>query len=523
VAQQLIVSINGVVQKPNSGTAQPAEGFAIDQADIIFSQAPAAAAPFFIVTIGTTVDIGAPSDGTVSTAKIVDGAVTTAKIADANVTTGKLADGAVTSGKIADGTIVDADISASAAIAGSKLQAGTTGNVGAVQLTDSTSSTSTTTAATPNSVKTAYDLANAALPKTGGTFTGDITVPSINGGPISGTRNRIINGDMRIDQRNDGASVTPAAGQYTLDRWAGGLTQTSKFSIQQNAGSVTPPAGFTNYLGVTSLSSYSLLSSDAFTVGHSIEGLNVSDLSYGTANAQSVTVSFWVRSSLTGAFSGGIANSATNRSYVFSYNINSANTWEYKSVTIPGDTTGTWLTNNQIGLRLRFSIGAGSTFSTTAGSWVSGNFVTASGSTSVVATNGATFYLTGVQLEPGTVATPFERRSYGQELALCQRYYEQSFNGTNPAVGGGTIQNFNPSGSINTGALQVVFKVQKRASPTVTSYSTATGASGNLRDGSGADRAATVQHVNTFGAHITNAATGNIANYSAQWTASIEL
>ena len=285
----------------------------------------------------------------------------------------------------------------------------------------------TGTASTATAAATAFGLSGS--PTLSGITSVSTTNLTVNGnaypsdGVVSGARNRIINGDMRIDQRNNGASVTPAAGQYTLDRWAGGLTQTSKFSIQQNAGSVTPPAGFTNYLGVTSLSSYSVLSSDAFTVSQLLEGLTVSDLSYGTANAQSVTLSFWVRSSLTGTFSGGTANSAVNRSYVFSYNIDSADTWEYKSVTIPGDTTGTWLTDNQIGLRLRFSIGAGSTFSTTAGSWGSGNFPAATGATSVVGTNGATFYITGVQLEAGTVATPFERRSFGQELALCQRYY----------------------------------------------------------------------------------------------------
>jgi hypothetical protein len=244
-----------------------------------------------------------------------------------------------------------------------------------------------------------------------------------------GFRNRIINGDMRIDQRNAGASVTPTNGQYPIDRWAAQLTAASKFSVQQNAGSVTPPTGFTNYLGVTSLSAYSVLTGDIFNVYQPIEGLNTADLAWGTAGASAVTLSFWVRSSLTGTFGGAFQNNASTRSYPFTYTISSANTWEQKSITIAGDTTGTWLTNNGAGIRVYFGLGGGSTFSGTAGSWSGGNFYTATGATSVVGTNGATFYITGVQLEAGSVASPFERRDYGRELMMCQRYLP-AFNST---------------------------------------------------------------------------------------------
>ena len=233
-------------------------------------------------------------------------------------------------------------------------------------------------------------------------------------------RNRIINGAMVIDQRNAGASVTPATNNYVLDRWVFDLSQSSKFSVQQSA-VVTP--GFTNSCAITSLSAYSVGASDFFLMRQSIEGLNVYDLAWGSASASTVTLSFWVRSSLTGTFGGSIRNSADNRSYVFSYTIISANAWEYKTISIPGDTSGTWLTTNGVGLKLSFSLGTGSTYSTTAGSWVAGNFAAPTGATSVVGTNGATFYLTGVQLEVGSVATPFERRLYPQEFAMCQRYY----------------------------------------------------------------------------------------------------
>jgi hypothetical protein len=131
-----------------------------------------------------------------------------------------------------------------------------------------------------------------------------------------------------------------------------------------------------------------------------------------------------VRSSLTGTFGGSLRNSGLTRSYPFTYTISSADTWEQKSITITGETTGTWLTTNGFGLQLVFSLGMGSTFSGTAGSWASANYASATGATSVVGTNGATFYITGVQLEVGSVATPFERRPYGTELALCQRYFQ---------------------------------------------------------------------------------------------------
>ena len=227
---------------------------------------------------------------------------------------------------------------------------------------------------------------------------------------------------MRIDQRNAGASVTPATQQYTLDRWVANASQASKFSVQQNAGSVTPPVGFTNYLGVTSLSAYSILAGDYFSMYYQIEGLNVADLAWGTANAKTVTLSFQVYSSLTGTFGGVFQNSASNRSYPFTYSIPTANTWTTISITVVGDTGGTWLTTNGVGISIKFNLGTGSTYSGTAGAWANTNYQSATGATSVVGTNGATFYLTGVQLEKGATATSFDVRPYSTELALCQRY-----------------------------------------------------------------------------------------------------
>lgn len=234
-------------------------------------------------------------------------------------------------------------------------------------------------------------------------------------------KNRIINGEFRIDQRNAGASITANDGTHAVDRFKFSMTQSSKGTGQQ---STTAPTGFVNSLLFTSSSAYSVVASDQFAIVQNIEGLNVADLGWGTANAQTVTLSFWVRSSLTGTFGGALQNSAANRSYPFTYTISAANTFEYKTITIAGDTSGTWLTTNGVGIRVFIGLGMGSTFSGTAGAWAASNFQSATGATSVVGTNGATFYITGVQLEQNTSATPFERRMYGTELANCQRYYQ---------------------------------------------------------------------------------------------------
>jgi hypothetical protein len=234
-----------------------------------------------------------------------------------------------------------------------------------------------------------------------------------------GFKNRIINGAMVIDQRALG-TVTVNSTVYTTDRWQANQTAAGKYSV---ANSTTAPAGFTNSFLATSLSAYSVGSSDIFFFQQNIEGYNVADLGWGTVNAKTITLSFWVRSSLTGTFGGALANSAHNRSYPFSYTILSANTYEQKSVTITGDTTGTWLTDNGTGIQVIFGLGGGSTRSGTAGSWQASTLYTATGATSVVGTNGATFYITGVQLEVGSTATSFDYRPYTTEISLCQRYY----------------------------------------------------------------------------------------------------
>jgi len=235
-------------------------------------------------------------------------------------------------------------------------------------------------------------------------------------------RNRIINGDMRIDQRNAGASVTPATNDYTLDRWQWSLSQASKLTVQQ---STDAPTTFSySLLATVAATVASLGATDYFTVRTKIEGFNFADFSFGSASAKTLTLSFWVKSSVTGTFGGVMANSGYARSYPFTYFISAANTWEYKTLTIVGDTSGTWLTTNGIGAIVEFGLGVGTTYSGTANNtWQSAGYDSANGATNLLATSSATWRITGVQLEVGSVATPFERRQYGQELALCQRYY----------------------------------------------------------------------------------------------------
>jgi hypothetical protein len=308
-----------------------------------------------------------------------------------------------------------------------------------------------------------------------GTVNADLMTTSdgVSSSGLYGFKNRIINGAMVIDQRNAGASVTPTGDVYTVDRWKAFMTQASKYSVRQNAGSVTPPVGFSNYLGITSTSAYSVGSTDYFMLSQAIEGFNTADLGWGTANAKTVTLSFQAYSSLTGTFGGVIQNSANTRNYPFSYSIPTANTWTTVSITIAGDTTGTWIgATNDTGINLRFSLGMGSTYSGTAGAWTgTSNIFSATGATSVVGTNGATFYITGVQLEKGSTATSFDYRPYGTELALCQRYYAKTFpQNVAPANGLGTNYFLGYSPNSTNPSTIWKFPVTMRSAPTLTLF-----------------------------------------------------
>jgi hypothetical protein len=317
-----------------------------------------------------------------------------------------------------------------------------------------------------------------ALPLTGGTVTGATTFNStvavggaatfsstatINGASASGYtgyKNRIINPGMTIDQRNNGALASNVNG-YCLDRWyllRGNISSNPVFNVQQ---STNVPSGFKNSLSITVGTAGAPGTTNYSTLLQYIEGLNVWDLAWGSASASTITLSFWVNCSVTGTYGVAFQNSANTRTYVASYTINAANTWEQKTITIVGCPDGVWLTTNGIGLSVYWDIGVGTTQSTTAGSWQSGNFLGLTGGTKLSNTAAATFLITGVQLERGSNATSFEFRDYGRELMMCQRYYEVLYS--------------TPSGAQVVGLQRLAsnfwaqwdFLVEKRAGPTV--------------------------------------------------------
>jgi hypothetical protein len=331
----------------------------------------------------------------------------------------------------------------------------------------------------------------------------NITFPDAstqNTSPKTGFVNRIINGGMTIDQRNAGAAVT-ANGTYPVDRFLIGNGTDGAFSAQRDT---VAPSGFINSLKVTTTTAdATLTTTQGLLAAHYIEGLNVADLAWGTASAQPVTLSFWVRSSLTGTFGGSLQNSALDRSYPFTYTISSANTYEYKTITVPGDTSGTWLTTNGIGLRLWFGLGVGPDRSGTAGAWSGSDLRSVTGAVSVIGTLSATWFITGVQLEKGSVVTPFEFRSIGTELALCQRYYQKSYpQATVPGAVTLTDASVQFSfGTAGTGIIGtfVTFFVVMRAAPTVILFDLAGNSAKVSALGTGAAATDNITP-NTFGA-----------------------
>jgi len=318
----------------------------------------------------------------------------------------------------------------------------------------------------------ARDLANVADDVSTGTV---VTTAS----PSLGRRNLIINGAMQVAQRGTSAITASGTTQFPVDRF--GIQQVDvggSFTAQQSS---TAPEGHSKSVVITVTGTGTPSGGDRAILSQHVEGLNSAHLNWGTANAKTVTLSFWVRSSLTGTFGGALSNSSVNRAYPFTYSISSADTWEQKTVTISGDTSGTWLTTNGVGVRVYFGLSVGPDKSGTAGTWASADYRSATGATNLLGTNGATFYITGVQLEVGSVATPFEHRSYGEELALCQRYYQSSYNtGVSPGSsvdefagsngGQGVYHAFGTNVSGGVASSIGSFVTQMRTRPTVTVY-----------------------------------------------------
>lgn len=277
-----------------------------------------------------------------------------------------------------------------------------------------------------------------------------------------GFKNRIINGGMTISQRGTSftnISTDSNATCYALDRWRYAMSGGGVVSSSQSSDA---PAGFTNSILTTVTTTATPSAANYYQLRQAVEGYNFADSAFGTASAKTVTASFWVKSSVTGTFSFSLRSSGGTRSYVTTYTISSANTWEYKTLTVPGDTSGTWLTTNGIGIFTTWDFGTGSNSVTASpNTWLSGNYCQASGTTSLINTLSATFYLTGVQLEIGSAATSFEFRDYTREFGMCQRYYYRTNSTSYTIFGTGYAQ--------GTAELRIMipFKVSMRDAPTV--------------------------------------------------------
>jgi len=350
-------------------------------------------------------------------------------------------------------------------------------------------------------------------------------------GPLS-NRNLIINGAMLVDQRNVGSSYTITGDtQYTLDRWvARTYSGTGRFSVQQDGSSpdnINPSAKLT----VTTTDTPGTY---GYAFSQRVEGYNFSSLAYGSSSAKAATISFWVRSSITGTYCFSVRNNDASRSYIAEYSISSANTWEYKTITIPGATDGTWLTTNGVGAYLEWNLGAQTSKESTAGSWQTSNYHATSSQVDWIATSGATFYITGVQLEVGEVATPFEHRNIGDELARCKRYYSKSYSyqdvpGTNTSDSIQGLRNWDGDGRTDVPA-NVRFPVEMRAAPTVKIY-TRSGTIDNTSESTdgfthAANRAVSAVRAVGRAGYSTlshSASVGGLQFYIWHWTASAEI
>jgi len=295
----------------------------------------------------------------------------------------------------------------------------------------------------------------------------------IGGQKALGDKNLIINGAMTIDERHSGSSFTVVNGNATTgviaDRFRVNEASGAEFTAQRVADA---PVGFeySSKLTVTTADS-SLGSTEFHRVIQPIEGKNISNLNWGTSNAKTLTLTFYVKSSLTGQYYISVFNNAADRTLLKGYTIDSANTWEKKTITIIGDQTGTWLTTNAVGIHLMWSLGTGSTYqSSTLDAYQAGFYMAKSDQVNLAATNSSTWQLTGVQLEVGDVATAFEHEDIGTTLAKCQRYYfkvQHSY---------GSIEIGSGLETTTTQArIFVPFPVEMRSHPTAVETSTTAG------------------------------------------------
>ena len=253
-------------------------------------------------------------------------------------------------------------------------------------------------------------------------------VASVIADTSGGFKNKIIGGNFSTNPWQYGTNF-PAIGSgiYTADRFSyskvGSMVHTaSKSADAPSAAQAGLYTGFSHSLVVTAAQT-TLAAGDVCFFEQRIEGINAASFGFGQAGVRTITKSFWVKMAKTGVHCVAFRNAASNRSYVAEYTIIAANTWEFKSITIPVDTIGTWAYDNTIGLSLTFALAVGTNFQTTANTWQTGSFIATANQVNELDTVGNTFLINLTQLEPGSTATPFETRSVGQEQALCEWYY----------------------------------------------------------------------------------------------------
>jgi len=377
---------------------------------------------------------------------ITDGTIVAADIADGTITNAKIV--SVANTKIT-GNIISSQITS---VANTQL----TGNIISSQIT-SVANTQLTGTITGSQISS-NTLSNTVFQ------TGSVENYMSAQGTSFGMRNKIINGAMAINQRNTAVTATET---YGVDRF---IFVKGNDATESAAQSTDAPTGFSySFRNTISVGDATIGATQYSGFKQNIEGYNIADLAFGTASAKSVTISFWIRSSVTGVYTGDIANSDFSRMCPFNFTINAANTWEYKTNTFPGCLDGTWNTTNGVGMVFQIYSALGSTYASgTANTWGSSGSNFGCGSpVNGIASNGNIFAWTGVQLEKGSQATPFEYKPHGTELALCQRYFQK----TNPDNVSGGVGSGGYSGScFSTGAAGVTyqFPVQMRAAPTVT-------------------------------------------------------
>jgi hypothetical protein len=419
--QQVLINVGGVAQQPDPSGAK---GFKLNAGNIVFSSAPSAGESFWGVILATANYISANtrfSNGSAALPSITFAADVTTGIYSPGV--GQLALSTGGTGKLFVDNSGRVLVGTSAASGSSLLQ-----------------------------------------------VAGDAQVQSLNGGSLGGMRNRLINGQFRVDQRGNGAAqLFSNSTGYAADRWHLGCTAgagTGAITTQAYISTDVPLSSLVSCLKLTvSTSKASSSAADAVYLYQLLEGILIDDFGYGSASAKTATLSFWVKASITGTFSGVIRTSPTAltfRTYAFTYSISAANAWQKVAITVPGDTVSNFMQGASLAMTILFDLGAGSNLETTTTNvWQAGNFTRVAGTTRFLgATAGATMQFSGVQFELGSVATSFEKLSVTQEVDLCFRYYYIPFSG------GYTVQAYGGGPGASTYA-QIWFPVSMRAFPVI--------------------------------------------------------